>query len=200
MVSFLLFLLSSSNFPLQNSHEGKQAQLKKVAPSLLLPSLTGSRGELQRRDARRESSRAGGGGGGELYSGEGGRWEKQEVSLQYIPTHIALLALGNWAAFWEVYVVDLTFRVSQRFPNWSKTNGRKGLKLEIVWKCLPCPLPLQWLCCPPRTGATYFCPPAPHHATGCPSIENQVLEAKSWKPGFRSQNHVLKTKSWKLSF
>ena len=64
VVSFLLFLLSSSTFPLQNSHEGKQAQLKKVAPSLLLPSLTGSRGELQRRDARRESSRAGGGGGG----------------------------------------------------------------------------------------------------------------------------------------
>ena len=50
---FLLFLLSSSTFPLQNSHEAKQAQLKKVAPSLLLPSLTGSRGELQRRDARR---------------------------------------------------------------------------------------------------------------------------------------------------
>ena len=71
MVSFLLFLLSSSNFPLQNSHEGKQAQLKKVAPSLLLPSLTGSRGELQRRDARRESSRAGGGGGGSSIAGRG---------------------------------------------------------------------------------------------------------------------------------
>ena len=85
---FLLFLLSSSTFPLQNSHEAKQAQLKKVAPSLLLPSLTSSRGELQRRDARRESSSHRGG-------GVGGRWEKQGVSLQYIPTHIALLSLGN---------------------------------------------------------------------------------------------------------